>query len=224
MRSERNEHEKAKANFLRLFPKNFRDPAYIERERKYKEDAHKRWQQELGEEAYHRLLNEKNYEEIRSRLIRVYGNLNLLSQFELMALSDALKDPNGGRSLSHGIFDLIYGKESDEARFNQFSSVLDAAPQKKIKLSKWPIQTIFQFLARPDQELFVKPLVTKRAAKRFGFELNYQSTLNWTTYRCALDFGQQLKEDLADWRPRDMIDIQSFIWVTNSEGYAEELI
>jgi hypothetical protein len=224
MRLERKEHERAKINFVRLFPKNFRDPAYIVRERKYKEDAHKRWQHELGQEVYQGLLSEDKYEEIRVRLIRVYGNLNLLSQFEVMALSDSLKDPKGARSLSHGIFDLIYGEESAETRFNRFTSVLDAAPQKKAKLSKWPIHTVFHFLAKPDREFFLKPIVTQQAAERFGFELNYRSTPNWVTYRCVLDFARRLKEDLADWKPRDMIDIQSFIWATNSEGYAEELI
>jgi hypothetical protein len=41
----------------------------------------------------------------------------------------------------------------------------------------------------------------------------------WPTYRSLLDFGETIRRDLRDWRPRDMIDIQSFIWVQGSDEY-----
>ena len=34
-------------------------------------------------------------------------------------------------------------------------------------------------------------------------------------------FARTVGRDLADLRPRDMIDIQSFLWVQGSDEYAE---
>jgi hypothetical protein len=36
-----------------------------------------------------------------------------------------------------------------------------------------------------------------------------------------LNFAHTIRRDLVDLRPRDMIDIQSFIWVPGSDEYAE---
>jgi hypothetical protein len=34
-----------------------------------------------------------------------------------------------------------------------------------------------------------------------------------------LEFCETVRRDLADLRPRDMIDIQSFLWVQGSDEY-----
>lgn len=217
-------HAKAKENFLRLFPKGFRDPSYIDRERFYKVEASGRWSAELNADEYRRQLRSENFEEIAKRLLRVYQGLNLLGRFEYMALRDSLRSDSGAELLGKGIFDLIYGEGRDETRFVEFSSVLGTAPQEKTKLTKWPLQTVFPFLADPARSLFLKPNATKTAAERFGFELNYRPSPNWLTYTRLLQFGHELRQDLADWKPRDMIDVQSFIWVTTSAGYASELL
>jgi hypothetical protein len=62
-------------------------------------------------------------------------------------------------------------------------------------------------------------MVTKRAAERFGFDFRYSSRPGWDTYASLLEFASVLQTELADWKPRDMIDIQSFIWVMGSAEY-----
>ena len=71
------------------------------------------------------------------------------------------------------------------------------------------------------RHLFVKPLTTKRAAAAYGYELAYRSKPGWETYRSVLDFARTVRDDVADLGPRDLIDIQSFIWVLGSDEYAE---
>ena len=61
--------------------------------------------------------------------------------------------------------------------------------------------------------------MTRAAADRYGYDFPYRSRPGWETYRALLDFATTIRADLADWRPRDMIDIQSFIWVTGSAEY-----
>jgi hypothetical protein len=85
--------------------------------------------------------------------------------------------------------------------------------------SRWTAQTISPFIALPKEHLFLKPKVTKQAAERRGFSLNYKSEPTWLTYSCLLKLGEILMADLAKLRPRDMIDIQSFIFVTGDSNY-----
>ena len=81
--------------------------------------------------------------------------------------------------------------------------------------------TVFGFVARPDIHFFFKPKVTRLAAEEYGFDLPYSSRPNWPVYEKLLEFADQVSSDVEDLRPRDLIDIQSFLWVLGSEEYAE---
>jgi hypothetical protein len=78
---------------------------------------------------------------------------------------------------------------------------------------------VFGFLARPDEQIFLKPNVTRRAAEAYGYDFSYTSRPNWDTYASLLAFASKLRRDLSDLKPRDMIDLQSFIWVQGSDEY-----
>jgi hypothetical protein len=62
-------------------------------------------------------------------------------------------------------------------------------------------------------------MVTRAAARAYGYDFRYQSRPNWDTYSSLLDFARTVADDLSDLRPRDMIDIQSFLWVQGSDEY-----
>jgi len=53
-----------------------------------------------------------------------------------------------------------------------------------------------------------------------GFPLNLTSQLTWATYRQCLDMANSLLLELKRDGAADMIDVQSFIWVTQSSAYA----
>ena len=99
--------------------------------------------------------------------------------------------------------------------------VLGGLPRKGTSPVKWPILTLFPFLAQPRLHLFLKPEATKQAARNMRFELNYRPAPNWLTYSRLLEFAKQLRRTMSDWHPRDMIDMHSFIWVTGGGGYAD---
>ena len=81
--------------------------------------------------------------------------------------------------------------------------------------------TVFGFIAGPEKHIFLKPNVTRTAAREYGYDFRYQSRPSWETYDSLLGFADLLRHDLSDLRPRDMIDIQSFIWVLGSDEYEE---
>jgi hypothetical protein len=93
-------------------------------------------------------------------------------------------------------------------------------PRRQTRVLTWPLVTVFGFIAQPDRHMFLKPNVTRRAASRYGFEFDYRSKPSWDIYACLLAFAEQVRKDQRALHPKDMIDLQSFIWVQGSDEYA----
>jgi len=188
-------------------------------ERLYKWEAHQRWTRALGRARLRSLLDAGEVEEIATTAVGIESRTNLLFSFEKMALRDAIKSVSGAELLSNGLFNWLYGSGTEKARFERWCHAVDELPRRQTRVATWPVVTVFGFIARPRTHIFLKPNVTRAAADRYGFDLPYRSRPGWDTYRALLDFAKTIRTDLADWRPRDMIDIQSFIWITGSSEY-----
>ncbi|HEV7552609.1 MAG TPA: hypothetical protein VGP65_13050 [Candidatus Angelobacter sp.] len=212
---------RCRRKFLRFFPGGFEDETYLAWERDYKWNANRGWDRMLNQAVYSALLREGNYEEVALRAVRIEARTNLIFSFEKMALRDAVKPAAGARMFATGLYDFLHGKGNTEERFERWCEVAAALPRKQTRVSTWPIVTVFGFLAQPKKHIFLKPNVTRTAAHEYGFPFHYQSRPNWKTYAGCLEFAESVREDLADLQPRDMIDLQSFIWVQGSTEYDE---
>src|SRR5204863_8788127 len=118
------------------------------------------------------------------------------------------------------LHDWLHVTRPGKAAFTHFVEAVERLPRKQTRVLTWPLVTVFGFIAKPHQHIFLKPQVTKAAAAAYGRPFFYTSRPNWETYADMLAFAAEVKEDLADMRPRDMIDIQSFLWVLGSSEYA----
>ena len=212
---------RCRRKFLRFFPEGFEDETYLDWERNYKWEAHERWEEALGRTVFRSLLEAKRFSEIAARAVQIESRTNLLFSFEKMALRDAVKSPAGAKRFSEGLFELLYGRTGDERRFENWCLTVAELPRRQTRVLTWPIVTVFGFLALPDRHIFLKPNVTKIAAREYGFEFLYASRPHWKTYASLLAFANRVRDDLRDLRPRDMIDLQSFIWVQGSDEYEE---
>jgi hypothetical protein len=205
--------------FLRYFPGGFRDETYIDWERDYKWAAHEQWKEGLNQAAYKALLREGAYGEIAARAVRLESRTNLLFSFEKMAVRDAVKPPEGARAFAKGLYDFIYGEGTLQQKFERWCEVVGALPRKQTRVLTWPVVTVFGFIAEPRWHVFLKPNVTRTAARAYGWDFRYQSKPAWETYAGLLEFANAVCRDVRDLKPRDMIDIQSFIWVQGSDEY-----
>lgn len=212
---------RCRRKFLRFFPGGFQDETYLDWERNYKWEAHERWEESLGRTAFRTALTEQRYSEIAARAVQIESRTNLLFSFEKMALRDAVKSAAGARAFATGLYELLYGRGSEERKFEEWCTTVSELPRKQTRVLTWPIVTVFGFLATPERHIFLKPNVTKIAAREYGFEFDYQSRPQWTTYASLLAFANRVRDDVRDMKPRDMIDIQSFIWVQGSDEYEE---
>ena len=205
--------------FLRFFPKGFRDETYLAWERDYKWKAHKQWNEVLNRDAFQSLLRRKQFREVAAYAVRIESRTNLLFSFEKMALRDAMKSAAGARAFAKGLYEFLHGPGNSEAKLKRWCETIGALPRKQTRVLTWPLVTIFGFIAQPETHIFLKPNVTRIAARKYGFDFQYQSRPNWNTYASLLEFARTIQQDLRDLRPRDMVDLQSFIWVQGSDEY-----
>ena len=211
----------ARRKFYSAFPDGFRDETYLAWERDYKWNAHSRWQEKLAPPQYSRLLKKGAYREIAKTALTIESRTNLLFSFEKMAVRDAVATDRGSQAFARGLYALLYGKGSMEDRFEAWIEVVGNLPRRKTRVLTWPAVTVFGFLAEPRMHFFFKPTVTREAARRLGVELPYNSRPSWPVYKAVLMLLAKLRAGLRDMRPRDMIDLQSFLWVQGSDEYPD---
>ena len=212
---------RARKKFLKAFPGGFRDQTYLEWERGYKWNAHRQWQEVLGEPAFAEFIKEKRFQDIATAAIRIESRTNLLFSFEKMALRDAVRFPAGAKAFASALFDFLHGAEPMDARFGRWVEAIEQLPRRQTRVLTWPLVTVFGFIAQPNTHFFLKPTVTREAARRYGVELPYASRPSWPLYKDLLDFIRTVRFDISDLRPRDMIDMQSFLWVQGSDEYPD---
>ncbi len=210
---------RCRRKFLRYFRGGFQDEKYIAWERGYKWSAYEQWEESLGREPMTALLRQERFAEVAAHAVRIESRTNLLFSFEKMALRDAVKSPAGARQFATGLHAYLHGPGSDRERFEAWCAMIGSLPRRQTRVLTWPLVTIFGFLAQPKKHFFLKPNVTRRAAEKYGFTFAYESKPSWPVYTNLLDFAGTLRRDLADLKPRDMIDLQSFAWVQGSDEY-----
>ena len=194
--------------FLGEYPEGFYGEKYKAEERDYKLDAHELARDVLNREAFHALLGQEDYSEIRKRALRVINKTNIVFQHESMSLSNGLEDEAVRRDFSIGLYDLLYDDGAElRQRFDAFSDVLGRAGA-----GKWPVISYFLFIRFPDRYMFVKPTIMQHLSDLCRYDINYRPQLNWLTYKRILEFSGHLFRELSDLKPRDMIDVQSFMW------------
>jgi Protein of unknown function (DUF3553) len=197
----------SKEMFLRAYPDGFYDQGYLKSERNHKVAAHELALSLISCEQLEALIGQKDYEEIGKRALKVANATNLIFPNEKLALKNGLKNSENMVLFSESLYQLLYGKEDVAERFISFARTLMA-----VKAAKWTLLSYFLFIVCPEKYIFLKPAVTRLAAEISAFEINFRPDLNWQTYKSVLDFSEYFRAELKDLHPRDMIDIQSFMW------------
>src|SRR5687767_3595559 len=205
--------------FLRFFPRGFRDETYIAWERDYKWQAHLQWEEMLNRRQFQSLLRSGEFEEIAARAVRIESRTNLLFSFEKMALRDAIKPASGSRLFATALYEFLHGPGELQEKFRRWFKAVGEISRKETRVLTWPLVTVFGFISQPDKHMFLKPNVTREAARAYAYDFQYKSRPSWDTYESLLQFAATVRRDVRHLKPRDMIDLQSFIWVQGSDEY-----
>jgi hypothetical protein len=194
--------------FLSAFPGGFRGERF-RAERDDKVEISRLAADQLGKDVLHAMLAKGDYEGICTRALKLTGAMKnaMIFKNEKMALRDGLESSQAKQRFAEALYQLLHGEEDFGGRFTSFSNCL-----QEMHADKWTIATYFLFFMHPDRFMFVKPTITQHAAEVCAYEINYRSELNQRTYQSILEFSAYLKEKIRILEPRDMIDVQSFMW------------
>ena len=203
--------------FVADFPRAFDDPRYLKQERNKKWKAHRQVAEELLSLHGRRIVAEGPLDVLADTLKRLIGlgpAKHLLDRREIIAANEAFRrDRRAAQAFGEAVLRLV--DEGDERAFSGLVEATGSLPADpgKARVLNWPIVTILPFLARPDGHMFLKPMQTQRIADAFTFDLAYSARPQWDTYDRLLILSNRLLERLRPLGARDLIDVQSFMWV-----------
>lgn len=196
------------ASFREVYPGGFHGEKQAEEERNFKLAARELCLNLLSREEFSALLAAKDWAELFERAKRLIILTPLIQgSFEKPKFLDALQEPMKGAQFFTALYDVLWGSDEFFMRFQRFCDVLE-----KIGLHKWTYATYFVFLADPEHGMFVKPTMLQKSLEISRYPLSYESTPSAEGYRAILRFCRWLQSAIAELKPRDLIDVHSFMW------------
>lgn len=194
----------ARNRFLKFFPNGFHSSGYSSQERDYKLAAKARL------DATAPLAEAVGGKGFGEAVLAVFRATNMLSPFEKTRLQDVLRGSRADDFVQAAARFALDGSQANLFAMEQVLKFHDSA--------KWTVVTYLPYLWRPDAHMFLKPEATKEFATRVGhrFASDYQARLQMPVYDSLLDLENRTSQELSDLKPRDRIDIQSFIWVVGN--------
>lgn len=200
--------------FLRAFPDGFYDSFFEFDERSYKIKAHEKAKEMLGRDLLRSQIDASQFSAVGESAKKIF--INLIFPNEGMAFSSFLKAGDNARKFGPRFFALLYGDDFDVA-FDDMVELLAPAGA-----AKWTILTYWPFILFPDRHMFMKPEVAQTAAHRLGEDFGYESRPSSRVYNRYLSFARRMREEIASLKPRDNIDVQTFMYAVGKPGFVRE--
>jgi len=189
----------------------FADTRFVKEEIEYKQATVDKAAELISAEALRGLIDRREFNELRDRLLKIGQDNNLLFQGvprsgDLGILHQESLDLE---AFSHAFFDLLYGDGEGPERLDRYATWVEGQRLP----NKWTFPTYFLFVCHPTSELFIKPRTTTTFAELCGTPLRLGASPSADVYGKLLDLFGGLREVLEDYDPKDQVDLQSFAWV-----------
>ncbi|MCE1247027.1 MAG: AAA family ATPase [Firmicutes bacterium] len=197
----------------------FDDERFIRDERDYKVKKAQKAQDLLGRETFEALLAKENYPEILERLKQITGDINLLFRPKLN-IGDAavlFSDKLDLNEFCNKIFNLLYDEKPSHERLDDFEDYIKANQLP----DKWPFPTFLLYIFNPETEMIIKPELTKRFLYMFNEIAVYEEKPSGLAYKAIVEICNTIKTGFSEFNPKDMIDIQSLLFVCFKQNTAE---
>ena len=203
---------------------NFGHPQFIADEISQKQITISNAQTLINQTEVDQLIAQGDYDEFVIRLNKLAKRTNLLwrnvpAQGDTAVLhTPTLDNPPFCTQMRN----LLYGDRPTEERLQSFSDYLNTNNLP----NKWPFATFFLFICHSDSEIIVKPQPMRWFVKYMGTDerdtrsLDFQPTPNKHTYSLIRQQSQALLAALRPFGAKDMVDVQSFIWICFRESKA----
>ncbi|MCP4179707.1 MAG: AAA domain-containing protein [bacterium] len=187
---------------------------YIEEERNYKI---------LATQTAAKMIENFNN---ASESVNIYFQLIELANFFNWRDKDHLNSLKGSDHFVAGINSLITALKNnklDEAVFESMRSEL----KKSGIAANMLLQTVLFpfFLVYPDKYFALKSSLLLKCMRRYGYKgFKKGEYIRYNQFTEIQRFASDIKNQLNKYKPKDMIDIQSFLWIAESYDPGEEIV
>jgi hypothetical protein len=210
--------------FETFFPGGFEGEKFVSEERGapeakgkkgYKTAAIKLAQEQLSPAR----LASATPEETFATSKKLLGFTNLVFPIEGPIPFTTLKEEDRAAFVA-ALGELLHGEGAHGPRFEKFAGsvrIWDAAG--KGRKVTWPLATLLQALYAPDQHTFVKPIVFEQQSLLVDLPADKHAPVASAGYDRFLAVARMTSERLtaAGHKPRDLMDVYSFIWRSHKE-------
>lgn len=195
---------------------DFEHPPFVADELDYKRDAVAQAQELINQAEMDRLIADEAFETLIERLDKLGKATNLLwRQVPMSGDTAVLYQPHLDKAdFCTQMRNLLYAGRPSPQRLHSYADYLEANGLP----NKWPFPTYFLFLCHPDTEMFVKPRTATWFLKFMGQPARVIAPPTAAVYATILEQATILREALEPYGARDMVAVQSFIWVCAQEG------
>ena len=192
------------SRFRAIFAHGFRDAEYLEQERDYKVHARELLNSTVP------LRDAATGTGFAEPVLKAYRSTNIVHPvWEVPRMADALHSKDGDKLIQR-LAGFTLGDRSQLSAIKRIAHKYGAA--------KWPIVTYLPFLwdsGEPHVILRYEPTTTFASSVGHEFPHVYEAQLIPTVYESLLDLFARTENEIAELEPRDLIDVQSFIWVVS---------
>lgn len=212
------------ALFEKLFPGGFEGETFINDERGaegatgklgHKTAAIALTRAELSPERFDSAPPDEVFESAR----RILGATNIVFPIEGAIPFGGIAEEDRPAALA-ALKDLLHGQDDYGARLERFVAALNLKDKSgKVKKVTWPLATVFGALWAPDQHTCVKPTAFAAQGALLGSPVPPSQPVTAEGYRQFFEIAKETQKRLLDagQRPRDLVDVYSFIWRTHAE-------
>lgn len=195
---------------------DFDEPAFVADEIAYKRATAAKFAELFSQAECDRLIGAGEYEPFLERLEKLCLDNNLLwrrvpSVGETAVFHHpALDKP----TFCTQVRNLLYADRPSPARLQSFSDYLTAHHLP----NKWPLPTYLLFMCQPNSEFLVRSAPIEWFLKFMGAPQKVRGVPDSAVYAIVLDKARVLLRELRLYGARDMVDVQSFVWVCAKEA------
>lgn len=222
---DREQFEAYQDEFRRHFPSEepFSDPEYIREERRYKEELCELYTLEVAPLISAAPESSADFCDAIFALLKrplkgLDGKPQNLMNWRYYAFAAKL-DETEKIELGSAFLNLLTESEELPEEIDRCDAVIERLSADKnevhIVAMRRSLVSFVLFVADPQRYLYVKTQEFARATRELTGQNLLGKTLNLPT---IFEFARQLRDQLqaAGWSPKDLIDVQSFIWVKQS--------
>ncbi len=203
----------------------FRSERYLEWERQYKTDLSTEWQDTVTEDRLNAAIEGDNPSPYAKEIGELFKKTNLLPWRYRGCIND-FKTPEKAHAFLEALRILLFDREDSTAPIDAFTDrmrpLYDAdLREEAVKPASRSIPSLALWLSDPQHHFFIRSDVVIRATPILtrGVLEGQDQIMTSAYYRRVLDIARTVRSEIADLRPRDMIDVQGFLWGAFNRAY-----